>query len=59
MGKLSFTPEQLMENFAAVFGAVLRARPSTVRGVYMQRVVLTSTMGPGYNLDVNVSSMAR
>ena len=58
MGKLSFTPEQLMENFAAVFGAVLRARPSTVRGQYMERVVLTSTMGPGFNLDINVSSVA-
>lgn len=59
MGKLSFTPEQLMENFAAVFGAVSRARPSAVRGQYMLRVVLTSTMGPGLNLDPNTSALAR
>ncbi len=55
MGKLSFTVEQLLENFNAVMSAVLRARPATVRGQYIRRVVLTSTMGPGLVLDLNVA----
>ncbi|MGI6376601.1 MAG: 50S ribosomal protein L1 [Anaerolineae bacterium] len=59
IGKLSFTPEQIMENLVAVVTAVMRARPAAVRGQYMKRVVLTSTMGPGFNLDTNATQTAR
>ncbi len=52
IGKLSFTPQQLIENAQAVIDAVLRARPATVRGTYMRSCVLTSTMNPGIRLDV-------
>ncbi len=57
MGKVSFTTEQLLENLGAVMGAVMRARPSTVRGQYIQRLVLTSTMSPGVILDINAAQM--
>ncbi len=53
IGKLSFTPEQLHENFAALMEAVKAARPSGARGTYIRSVTLTSTMGPG--IPVNPS----
>lgn len=59
IGKLSFTPEQIIENLVAVVTAVMRARPAAVRGQYMKRVVLTSTMSPGFNLDINATQTAR
>jgi len=52
IGKASFTEEQLAQNFAAVMGAVTRARPASVRGQYILRLVLTTTMGPGLKLDI-------
>ncbi len=53
IGKLSFTPEQLHENFAALMEAVKAARPSGAKGTYIRSVTLTSTMGPG--IPVNPS----
>lgn len=53
MGKISFTPEQLMENFEAVLSAVTRARPAAVRGQYILRAVLSTTMSPSIKLDVS------
>ncbi len=47
IGKLSFTPEQLRENFAALIDAVKAAKPSGAKGTYIRSVTLTSTMGPG------------
>ena len=58
-GKASFTPDQLMTNFTAVMGAVLRARPATVRGQYILRMVVTSTMGPGVRVDIPAASELR
>jgi len=57
MGKVSFTTEQLLQNFGAVMGAVMRARPSAVKGQYMQRIVLTATMSPGFILDINAAQL--
>ncbi len=59
VGKLSFTPEQLTQNLTAVINAVLRARPATVKGQYVRRVVLTSTMGPGVPLDLGEAQNIR
>ena len=47
--------EQLMANLAAVMDAVMRARPATVKGAYIRRIALTSTMGPGLQLDINAA----
>jgi large subunit ribosomal protein L1 len=56
VGKLSFTPQQLIENAQAVIDAVLRARPASQRGTYLHNCVLTSTMNPGIRLDVRTLS---
>lgn len=52
IGKLSFTEQQLIENFEALMGAVLKARPSAVKGQYIKSVTLASTMGPGVKVSV-------
>ncbi len=53
IGKASFTVDQLMENLAALMEAIVRAKPAALRGTYLRRVSLSSTMGPGVRLDVN------
>lgn len=52
IGKVSFTADQLMENLTAVMDAILRARPSTVKGQFIKHIGITSTMGPGLRLDL-------
>ena len=51
LGKMNFTPEALMKNFAALADAVLRAKPSSAKGTYMKSVFLTTTMGPSIKID--------
>jgi large subunit ribosomal protein L1 len=51
IGKLSFSDEQLKANFDAFVGAIVKAKPSGAKGKYLQKVSLTSTMGPGLKLD--------
>ena len=52
VGKASFTEEQLADNFQTLVDAIIKARPSTVKGAYLKSVTLTSTMGPGVKLNV-------
>ena len=59
IGKQSFTIEQMAQNFAAVMGAVLRARPAAVKGQYIRRLTLTTTMGPAIRIDVAEAAAAR
>jgi large subunit ribosomal protein L1 len=51
IGKVNFTPQQLMENLSALMDAIMRAKPSGAKGIYVRRVTLTSTMAPGIRLD--------
>lgn len=51
IGKVSFQPEQIRDNFAALMDAVKNAKPSGAKGVYVRSVTLTSTMGPGVPVD--------
>jgi large subunit ribosomal protein L1 len=51
IGKVNFTPQQLMDNLTALMDAVNRAKPSGAKGIYVRRVTLTSTMAPGIRLD--------
>jgi large subunit ribosomal protein L1 len=51
IGKVNFTDQQLMENFLAGFGAVVKAKPSSAKGKYVQSVTLSATMGPGIPVD--------
>ncbi|MCT6893617.1 MAG: 50S ribosomal protein L1 [Bombilactobacillus mellifer] len=52
IGKVSFSIEQLSENFKALNDAILRAKPATAKGNYMKSVSVHSTMGPGIKVDV-------
>ena len=52
VGKASFSADQLVENVAAFVDTIVKAKPSGVKGTYLKRVSLTSTMGAGIKLDV-------
>ncbi len=51
VGKASFDQKKLVENVAAFVGAVSKAKPQGAKGTYIQRVALSSTMGPGVKVD--------
>lgn len=51
LGKVSFGPEKLLENLKALLDQVLRMKPSSAKGTYMQAVTVSSTMGPGIKID--------
>ena len=53
IGKVSFGAEKLKENLKAVYDALMKAKPSTIKGSYVKNVSVASTMGPGVKLDVN------
>ena len=55
MGKVSFTVEQLVENYAALYTEILRVKPSTAKGRYVKSVSFSSTMGPGVKVDSAVT----
>lgn len=55
MGKVSFTAEQLTENYAALYSELLRVKPSSAKGKYVKSVALSSTMGPGVRVDSTVT----
>ncbi len=52
IGKASFTEEKLQENFDALMEAIVKARPSALKGQYLRSITLTSTMGPGLKVNV-------
>lgn len=56
IGKVSFPKEKLLQNFAALMEAIVAAKPTTIKGIYIHRVTLTSTMGPGVKTDVSTAS---
>ena len=51
IGKVSFSKEKIVENAKVFVKAILKARPQATKGVYMKKVTMTSTMGPGIKLD--------
>ncbi|MEN6300403.1 MAG: 50S ribosomal protein L1 [Anaerolineaceae bacterium] len=53
IGKVSFDEKMLYENLAALMEAVRKARPAATKGVYIKRVTITPTMGPGIRIDPN------
>lgn len=52
IGKASFEDEKLLENLATVIDAIVKAKPSGAKGQYIKSVTLTTTMGPGFHLDL-------
>ena len=51
IGKVSFSNEKIVENAKVFVNAILKAKPQATKGVYMKKVTMTSTMGPGIKLD--------
>ena len=52
IGKASFDEKELLENAKAFIGAIVKARPNGVKGTYINKVTLSSTMGPGVKVDL-------
>jgi large subunit ribosomal protein L1 len=52
LGKASFTEEKLQENFKALMDAIVKAKPSAVKGQFLKSITLASTMGPGVKVSV-------
>lgn len=51
IGKISFAKESLIENIRTLLHAILRAKPASAKGIYVQSFVISSTMGPGLKID--------
>ena len=51
VGKIQFSKEDILKNFATLADAVLRAKPSAAKGTYVKSIYLATTMGPGIKLD--------
>ncbi|MEG0476571.1 MAG: 50S ribosomal protein L1 [Raoultibacter sp.] len=54
LGKVSFSAEQLVENYGAVYDEILRMKPASAKGKYVKNITLTSTMSPGILVDSSV-----
>ena len=53
IGKASFDEDKLKQNLLAIFNTIQKARPASVKGVYMKSLTISSTMGPGIHLDIS------
>ncbi len=51
LGKVSFDAAKLQENLLALMDAIVKAKPSSAKGTYLKKVTVSSTMGPGINID--------
>ena len=51
IGKVSFGPEKLAENFNAIMGAIVKAKPAAAKGQYIKSCTVVSTMGPGVKVN--------
>ena len=55
LGKVSFTAEQLAENYGAVYNEILRMKPAAAKGKYVKSITVSSTMSPGVKVDPSVN----
>ena len=53
VGKVSFDDNKLVENLKYIYNSILKAKPTTVKGTYIQNISVSSTMGPGIKIDKN------
>ena len=59
IGRASFTEDALKENFLALVDAVNKARPATTKGIYLKKISVSSTMGPGVRVDQGTLAVAQ
>ena len=55
LGKVSFTTEQLAENYGAVYDEILRMKPAAAKGKYVKSITVSSTMSPGVKVDPSLN----
>ena len=53
IGKVSFDTEKLWENASALLDVILKAKPASTKGIYLKKIAVSSTMGPGFRVDPN------
>lgn len=53
IGKISFNPEDIVENVAALISDIRKAKPASSKGTYLKSITLSTTMGPGLAIDIN------
>src|SRR5262250_174899 len=58
VGKISFTPDKLVENATVLISSVIKAKPSVAKGKYIKGCTLSSTMGPGISIDTSAVEAA-
>jgi large subunit ribosomal protein L1 len=58
VGKISFTPDKLIENATVLISSVIKAKPSVAKGKYIKGCYLSSSMGPGISLDTTPIEVA-
>jgi len=56
IGKVNFTNEQIEENFRTALNAIIKAKPASAKGKYIETITISSTMGPGIPIDAAVAS---
>jgi large subunit ribosomal protein L1 len=56
IGKKSFSPEQLAENAHAVLDLIMKLKPAAAKGTYVRSITVSSTMGPGVDIDTNIAT---
>lgn len=57
IGKVSYSEEQLLENYKALISALIKARPSAAKGRYLKKITVSSTMGPGVAVDTQKTQL--
>lgn len=56
IGKVNFSEQQLFDNFSTLLAAVVKAKPASAKGIYLRKIVVTATMGPGVKVDPNAAT---
>lgn len=56
IGKVSFTEDQILDNFKAALNAIIKAKPSSAKGKYIQSITLSATMGPGIPVETSTAT---
>jgi large subunit ribosomal protein L1 len=59
IGRASFSNEQLLQNFSALMESIVQAKPTAAKGIYVRKVTLSATMGPGVKVDAGQAMLLK